>query len=139
MYYDVTDCIEIDSATGIATITIQNIGTGVLAVNNIKLTGDATMTTVTEEDMPEVKASMEVESVRADVINGVVTTVVEEDVTPDNGDNTTGDNTTGDDTTVEPGAGGTTTGTTSFIEQLIAMLIEIIMGIFDFLPVGEVM
>ena len=124
MYYDVTDCVEVDGE-GIATITIQNTGSGILAVNNIKLTGDATMTTVTEEDMPEVKASMEVESVRADVINGVVTPVVEDDTTtPDGGDDTTGNDTT---------TGG------SFIEQLIAMIMEILKSLFNFLPVGEVM
>jgi len=137
MYYDVTGCAEIDDV-GIATITIQNTGSGVLAVNNIKLTGDATMTTVTEEDMPEVKASMEVESVRADVVNGVVTPVVEDDTNVDNGgDNTTGDDNTGSDTT-EPENGGST-GSGSFIEQLIAMIMEIIKSLFSFLPVGEVM
>ena len=136
MYYDVTDCLVIDDA-GIATLTIQNTGSGVLAVNTVKLTGSAAMEIVTEEDMGEAKEAFAAAPVRATVVNGVVTTVVEEDVTPDNGDNTTG----GDNGVTEPDNGGSdsATGSMSFIEQLIAMLIEIIMGIFDFLPVGEVM
>ena len=135
MYYDVTDCLVIDDA-GIATLTIQNTGSGVLAVNTVKLTGSAAMEIVTEEDMDEAKEAFAAAPVRATVVNGVVTPIVEDDTTePDIGG---GDNTTGGDTGIEPDIGGAT-GTTSFIEQLIAMIIEIIMSIFDFLPVGEVM
>ncbi len=126
MYYDVTGCIDIEETTGVATITIQNTGSGILAVNNIKLTGDATMTTVTEEDMDEAYALMSAPSQRADVVNGVVTPVVEDDATEPGDDNTSGDNS---------GA----TGSGSFIEQLIAMIIELIESLFNFLPVGEVM
>ncbi len=137
MYYDVTDCITIDDA-GVATLTIQNTGSGVLAVNTVKLTGEAAMEIVTEEDMGEAKEAFAATPVRARVVNGVVTTVAENDDTNiDNG----GNNTTGGDTgsdNLEPD-NSTTTGTTSFLEQLIAMIIEIIMSIFDFLPVGEVM
>ncbi len=133
MYYDITGCVTVDD-NGVANITIQNTGAGVLAVNNIKLTGDATMEVVTEEDMGEAKESFMASPVRADVINGVVTPIVEDDTTePDIG----GDNTTGDDTN-EPENGGST-GSGSFIEQLIAMIMEIIKSLFNFLPVGEVM
>ncbi len=132
MYYDVTDCVSVDEY-GIATITIQNTGAGVLAVNNIKLTGDATMTTVTEEDMSDAKVSLMAAPERAEVLNGVVTPVVEDDANEPGND---GDTTTGDDTnTNEPDIGGST----SFIEQLIAMIIDFIMSLFNFLPVGEVM
>ena len=75
---------------------------------------------------------------RAEVVNGVVTPVVEDDTNVDNGgDNTTGDDNTGSDTT-EPENGGST-GSGSFIEQLIAMIMEILRSLFNFLPVGEVM
>lgn len=138
MYYDVTECITVDD-NSIATITIQNTGSGILAVNTIKLTGDATMEIVTEEDMGEAKESMMAAPVRANIIDGVVTPIVEDDTTePDVGgdDNTTGDNTGSDN--IEPDNGGST-GSGSFIEQLIAMIIEIIMSLFNFLPAGEVM
>ena len=137
MYYDITDCITVDDA-GIATLTIQNTGSGVLAVNNIKFTGNAAMEIVTEEDMGEAKESMNAAPVRANVINGVVTPIVEDDVTePDTGDDTIG----GDNGATEPdnGDSGSTNGSMSFIEQLIQMIIELIQSLFNFLPVGEVM
>ncbi len=127
MYYDVTNCIT-KNGDGTATITIQNDGSGILAVNNIKLTGDVTATAlVGEEALEYATASMAAPARSAAVINGVVTPGAEEDTTtPDTGDDTTTDN-------------STSTESGSFLEQLIEMLIEIIMGIFDFLPIGEVM
>ena len=139
MYYDVTECVSVDEY-GIATITIQNTGAGILAVNNIKLTGDATMGVITEEDMDDAKISLMAAPTRAEVLNGVVTPVVEDDATePDNGDdNVTGDDNVAGDDTNTPDNGGST-GATSFIEQLIAMIIDFIMSLFNFSPVGEVM
>ncbi len=124
MYYDVTNCLTIEEA-GVATITIQNTGTGVLAVNNIKLTGDGTVAVLEESDLSDAALFMAAPAEEAEIVNGVVTPKVEDDTTtPEGGDDTTGDNTT---------TGG------SFIEQLIAMIMEIIRSIFTFLPVGEVM
>ena len=133
-YYDVTNCVASDG-----TITIQNDGSGVLAVNNIKLTGGAVAVSLEEEVLESASFAMAAPAERVAVINGVVNPVVPEepvipdspvnpdnggdDVTPDSGDDNTGDN----------------SGSGSFIEQLIAMIMEIIRSIFTFLPVGEVM
>ena len=133
-YYDVTNCVASDG-----TITIQNDGSGVLAVNNIKLTGGAVAVSLEEEVLESASFAMAAPAERVAVINGVVNPVVPEepvipdspvnpdnggdDVTPDGGDDNTGDN----------------SGSGSFIEQLIAMIMEIIRSIFTFLPVGEVM
>ena len=121
MYYDVTDCLEVDTATGVATITIQNSGTGLLAVNNIKLTGDATMNLVCAEDMNSAYALMTAPAERAEVVNGVVTPVAE-------------DTDTEVDTEVDTGS-----SKLSFIEQIIAKIMELLSSIFQFLPIGEVM
>ena len=139
MYYDVTNCVSIEN--GVATITIQNNGSTLLAVNNIKLTGDATATMVEEEALEYASLAMAAPAERVNVINGVVdpvtvtepeTPVPDSPVIPDDGDVTEPDN--GDDTT-----GDNTTGSTSFIEQLIQMIIDLIMSLFNFLPIGEVM
>ena len=124
MYYDVTDCVEVDSL-GIATITIQNTGLGILAVNNIKLTGDAAMDIVVEEDMQDAKEYMMASPVRANVINGVVTPVED-------------DTTEGDSSTTIPG-GDVINKAPSFVQELLAKLFEILSSVFQFLPVGEVM
>ncbi len=125
MYYDVTDCVTVDD-TGVATITIQNTGSGVLAVNNIKLTGEAAVTTFTSDDMAAAYTLMTSESVSADVVNGVVTPVVEDtDTDTDVDTDTETDNDTG-------------SSNLSFIEQIIAKIMEILSSIFQFLPVGGV-
>ncbi|MBO5065190.1 MAG: VWA domain-containing protein [Clostridia bacterium] len=123
MYYDVTDCIDIDEY-GVATLTIQNTGSGILAVNNVKLTGDATMGIVTEEDMQDAKEYMMAAPVRATVVNGVVTPV-EDDADVDN------------NTTI-PG-GDVINKAPSFVQELLAKLFDILSQIFTFLPVGEVL
>ncbi len=141
-YYDITNCI-VDNGDGTATITIQNAGTTVLAVNNVKVTGEATVAAFEENELEYAAMMMAAPAERVDVVNGVVNPIVpEEPVIPDNG----GDDTTGDDTTTPDGGddntSGDNSGTTesgSFLEQLIAMIIEIIMSLFNFLPVGEVM
>ena len=139
MYYDVTNCVSIEN--GVATITIQNNGSTLLAVNNIKLTGDATATLIEEEALEYASFAMAAPAENVNVVNGVVdpvtvkepeTPVPDSPVIPDDGDVTEPDN--GDDTT-----GDNTTGSTSFIEQLIQMIIDLIMSLFNFLPIGEVM
>ena len=129
MYYDVTDYVTTEN--GIATITIQNTGSNLLAVNNIKLTGGAAAPILEEEALEYAMLSMAAPIERAEVIDGVVTPI-EDETTPD--DTTTPDS--GDDN-ISGDSGNTGTG--SFIEQLIAMIIELISSIFSFLPVGGVM
>ena len=131
MYYDVTNCITVDG-TGVATIAIKNTDSGVLAVNNIKLTGDATATVLEEADLHEAAMFMAAPSQKAEVVNGVVVPVAEE--TPDAGDDTTGDNgSTGGSSDI------TIPGAPSFVSELIAKIMEIISKIFGFLPVGGAM
>ncbi len=72
MYYDITEFITTDS-TGVANITIQNVGTGVLAVNNIKLTGDATATGLSEDDLSTFSIALNATAEEAVVDNGKVT------------------------------------------------------------------
>ena len=72
MYYDITEFITTD-ATGVANITIQNVGTGVLAVNNIKLTGDATAPGVSEDDLSTFSIALNATAEEAVVDNGKVT------------------------------------------------------------------
>ena len=127
MYYDVTDCVTIDEY-GVTTITIQNTGSGILAVNNIKLTGDATMGVVVEEDMQDAKEYMMASPVRANVVNGVVTPVTDGDTAaPDT-----------DDGNVNIPGGDVIGNAPEFVQQLIAKLFEILASMFDFLPVKEV-
>ena len=142
MYYDVTDCVTTEN--GIATITIQNTGSTLLAVNHIKLTGGAAAPILEEEALEYAMLSMAAPAEDAELINGVVTPIVPEDTTepdtpviPDDGGDDTQEPDAGDDDTTGDNSG--TTGTTSFIEQLIAMIIDFIMSLFNFMPVGEVM
>ena len=72
MYYDITEFITTD-ATGVANITIQNVGTGVLAVNNIKLTGNNTATGVSEDDLSTFSIALNATAEEAVVDNGKVT------------------------------------------------------------------
>ena len=123
MYYDVTDCIEVDDY-GVATLAIQNTGDGILAVNTVKLTGESTMEIVTEEDMQGAKEYMMASPVRANVVNGVVTPV---------------DDTESDDGSVALPDNDVINKAPSFVQELLAKLFEILASIFSFLPVGEVM
>ena len=140
MYYDVTDCLEVDQNTSMATITIQNAGTGLLAVNNIKMTQQGAIATLEESDLSEASTLMMKAPVRANVVDGVVTPIVEDtnnDADVDNGTDTDTDN----DNTGDAGSGtgsGTGSSNLSFIEQLIAKIMEILSSIFKFLPVGGV-
>ena len=140
MYYDVTDCLDIDQNTGMATITIQNTGTGLLAVNNIKMTQQGTIATLEESDLSEASTLMMKAPVRANVVDGVVTPIVEDTNNDADVDNGT-DNDTDNDNTGDAGSGtgsGTGSSNLSFIEQLIAKIMEILSSIFKFLPVGGV-
>ena len=125
MYYDVTDCVSVDEY-GVATITIQNSGSNLLAVNNIKLTGDATAIDLEESALEKAALSMAADPVEAEVVNGVVTPVEEDTDT---------DTDVGTDTDTD---GDTGSSNLSFIEQIIAKIMEFLSSIFQFLPVGEV-
>ena len=72
MYYDITEFITTD-ATGVANITIQNVGTGVLAVNNIKLTGNNTAPGLSEDDLSTFSIALNATAEEAVVDNGKVT------------------------------------------------------------------
>ena len=140
MYYDVTDCLEVDQNTSMATITIQNAGTGLLAVNNIKMTQQGAIATLEESDLSEASMLMMKAPVRANVVDGVVTPIVEDTNNDADVDNGT-DNDTDNDNTGDAGSGtgsGTGSSNLSFIEQLIAKIMEILSSIFKFLPVGGV-
>ena len=127
MYYDVTNCVTVDQY-GVATITIQNSGSNLLAVNHIKLTGDATATAVEEAVLEEAALMMAADPVKANVVNGVVTPVTDGDETqPDT-----------DDSTNIPGS-DVIGNAPAFVQQLIAKIFEILAEMFNFLPVKEVM
>jgi hypothetical protein len=126
MYYDVTACADMATEPGYAIITIQNTGSTLLAVNHIKLTGDATATALEEKDLQQAAMFMAAPIERAEVIDGVVTPI-EDETTPD------------DTTTPDSGDDNTSGDSGSFIEQLISMIVELIKSIFTFLPAGEVM
>ncbi len=74
MYYDVTSILTDSGTTGVKKITIQNTGSGILAVNNIKLTGGAATAAVSEEDLSTYALAMSAPSEEAFVVNGKVTT-----------------------------------------------------------------
>ena len=136
MYYDVTDCV--DKKDGVATITIQNTGANVVAVNNVKVTGDAAVAGLEDADLSETAVVMMEEPVMAEVVNGVVTPIVDDDTDVDNGgdDVIGGDDVTGGDDNTDNNGGSTSTP--SFLEQLFAMIMQVLSRIFEFLPVGEV-
>lgn len=86
MYYDITDL----ASTG--AVVIENTGSGILSVNNIKLTNPGAtpdLIMLDEGDLEAVQYYASMEPVQATVKNGVVTPVVEEeeipggDITPD--------------------------------------------------------
>ncbi len=122
MYYDITDYVA--SEGGVATITIQNTDANVVAINNVKVTGDATVVALDEQDLSDAAAIMMEEPVTAEVVNGVVTPVVE-------------DTETDTETDTDNGSGSGSSNL-SFFEQIIAKIMEILSSIFKFIPVGEV-
>ncbi len=122
MYYDVTDCVTV--ADGVATITVQNTGAGVLALNNIKLTGGSSALAIGVDDLPAVYRLASAPAEKAIVVDGVVKSVVEN---TDNGTDSGSDN--GVDSNFS---------NLSFVQKLIEKIAEILSSIFKFLPVGEV-
>ncbi len=126
MYYDITNYLtKVEGGT--ATITIQNTGNTVLAVNNVKVTGDAAIATIEESELEYAAMMMASSPVKANVVNGVVTPVTDDDATePDDGN------------TSIPG-GDVIGSAPTFVQELLAKLFEILSQIFAFLPAGEVM
>lgn len=127
MYYDITDCISMDGTTG--TITIQNTGSGVLAVNNIKLTGDVAMALMTTDDMSKVYSLATAQAEDAQVVNGVVKPVASDDAATGDGSQDGSDSSTGT---------GSSSSSLSILEKIFEIISQIISQIFEFIPVGEV-
>lgn len=124
MYYDVTEGVTVEN--GVATIVIQNTGSGVLALNNIKLTGGSSALAIDVDDLPVVYRLASAPAEKAIVVDGVVKSAVE------NTDNGTGSD-NGSDNGVD-----SSFSNLSFVQKLIEKITEILSGIFKFLPVGEV-
>lgn len=125
MYYDITDGVTVEN--GVAIITVQNTGAGVLALNNIKLTGGSTALAIDVDDLPAVYRLASAPAEKAIVDNnGVVKSAVE---------NTDNDSDSGSSS--DSGFDSIFSGV-SFIQTLIEKITEILSSIFKFLPVGEV-
>ncbi len=148
MYYDISNCI----GTGNVTVTINNTGDNLLAVNHIKFSGgsgsngtvvtprsmtrsaDATEATtnkflpVTQEDLVAIEESMSAEPIPTYVENGLVIPVVEdEEEIPDDTTNPDDDN-INDDTNTDGGNTDADDETDSAFDifSLLRMLIEFI-------------
>lgn len=74
MYYNITGILD-----GATTITIANTGSSPLAVNNIKLAGNAAVGALSLDDMGTIDELMTMETVEAEVVNGTVTVPVPEE------------------------------------------------------------
>ena len=85
MYYDITEILN-----GSRTITIANTGSSPLAVNNIKLSGNAAVGVLSVDDMGSIDELMTMETVEAEVVNGTVTVPTPEEE-PEIPEDTTGD------------------------------------------------
>lgn len=147
MYYDISKCI---TTTDDVIITVENTGDKLLAVNHIKFTGSNgsngtviaprsmarsangsaieinKFLTVTQEDLTAIETSMSAEPIPAEVKNGVVIPVIEEEeIIPD--DNTTpDDNNTNDNTNNGTNTDSDDAGDTFDIFSLLKLLIEFI-------------
>ena len=134
LYYDITDSVSIDKNTGTATVSIFNTGNGILSVNNIKLTGGAAAINLEASDLSDAQLSYYTTAKPTVVENGVVKTVednIDTDIDTDvDTDVNTGEGDTGSDSSTEE--------VLSPIEEFIRMIMDIISGIFKFLPTGEV-
>ena len=145
MYYDITNCI--DSFGEDKTITVVNNGSTILAVNHIKFSGgtalngsvnngarslarsnDATAITssaflpITQEDLAVIDNSMSGEPILAEIINGVLVPIVEEEEIPE-------DNTNNDDTNTEEDE-KEVFSISSIIEMIIALIEKILKNAF---------
>ena len=119
MYYDITDLLTAN-ADSTATVSITNSGSGILAVNNIKLTNTvsgASLMPLSAEDIEAVQHYATMEPVQATVENGVVTPVVEEEIPGENTNNDTDTETEG-------------FSIFSFVEMLIAFIEKILSSSF---------
>ncbi len=84
MYYDITELLVVDQPTGTATITIKNTGTtGMLAVNNIKMTRGGAVAAISEDDIDMFSLAMNAPAEEAYVVNGKVTTEKAEEPAPE--------------------------------------------------------
>ncbi len=121
MYYDITDLLTVTD--GKANVSIINTGSGILAVNNIKLTNTVAtsgLMLLSMDDLETVQYYASAEPVQATVENGVVTPVVEEEA-PEQ-DTSTDNN----DTTTDSGETEESFSIFSLIEALIAFIREIL-------------
>lgn len=135
MYYDVTDLLAVDSSTGVATITVQ-CTSGVLAVNNIKMTQNAAVAATAEEDLEMFTLAMAAPVETATVMNGrVVVDTVEEDTTT--GDDANADTDTDTDGTTDDTTNDTATESEgSLLDQIIALIMQILSQILGSLAIG---
>ena len=150
MYYDISHCI---SETDEVTITVNNAGSNIVAINHIKFSGgdasdsavinprsmarsaDATAATtnkflpLTQEDLVAIESVMNAEPIPTVVKNGVVIPLVEEEEEiPEDNTNTDNDN-TNDDTDTEESE-NEEFSLFSLIEMLIAFIERILYNAF---------
>lgn len=58
MYFDVTDYLDIDMTTGIATVTVENSGSNLLAIGDIKLCNAASIAPIMMASLPRIRMMM---------------------------------------------------------------------------------
>ena len=58
MYFDVTDYLDIDMTTGIATVTVENSGDNLLAIGDIKLCNAASVAPIMMASLPRIRMMM---------------------------------------------------------------------------------
>ena len=117
MYYDITDCISVDD-NGVGIVTIQNTGTGILSVNNVKFTASASIEIINEEDMNIAYSYITTVATEGFVVNGIVKTE-SEDINESENENITES---------EQDDNDSFNADISFIEKLIAEIFEMIMN-----------
>ena len=81
-YFDITPYLEIDTTTGKASVMITNTGDGLLAVNNLKLTG-AVAAVPTSEDLAVMEVSYSMTPVTIDPNSYDYNAIVSEGTQPD--------------------------------------------------------
>lgn len=156
MYYDITNCIGDITADGTEVqIIVQNTGSNMLAVNQIKFSGGDKVNSgntpvtrslartgnaaapvdanvflpLTEADLFEVENGLTVkETVQGIVKNGVILPAVE-DAPEDTTTPDAGDDTTNDDTNTDSGEDAS--GITSLIEYLVSFITKLISSLFS--------
>ncbi len=145
MYYDISDLI---TGTGEVTVSITNGGSGMLAVNHIKFSGGSTSNgtvivprsmarstgvtetitnkflPITQEDLLAIELVMNEEPTLAEVKNGVVVPIVDEDVSGGDTNNDTNNDTNTEDNENE------SFSISSIIEMIIALIEKILKNAF---------